>query len=346
MIKLLLVPLLFTGVSSAVPICPIQYQSRTLSPYQWFNIFTLCLTPLAVHIAGGVPSPIILSGQKPHWTNRLALFNPISILWRYYTILDRRIRWSSSWNGTVLAASNAIFWREDHWDGSEEMIGESSHFLPHIPTATRVNILSVSSLTSVIVAVQGISAAVYVQSGANTADSSVFFQPLALFGLYRLPSAIRLSNEVVYTESRSSEKLECNGPVFGVRSWRGVLYRCWWVGSATVLMLWAIYESAGDGSCACIIVSSLAQRIFYCGLLVSLMGIHTFYIVKGKSTTTIIPCAGDTWYKLFTCVVILAAIASIILSSLEMMITECGRDFSLYTTCAIKEEWCYQQSAG
>jgi hypothetical protein len=90
-----------------------------------------------VHVAGGVPSPIILSGKKPHWTNRLSLFNPISILWRYYAILDRRIRWSSSWNGTVLAASNAIFWREDHWDGSEEMIGASSHFLPHTPTATR-----------------------------------------------------------------------------------------------------------------------------------------------------------------------------------------------------------------
>jgi hypothetical protein len=138
MTKSLLILLLFTGVSSA-SICPIQYQSRTLSLYQWFNIFTLCLTPLAVHIAGGVPSPIILSGTKPHWTNRITLFNPISILWRYYAILDRRIRWSSSWNGTVLAASNAIFWREDHWDGSEEMIGESSHFLPHTPTATRVN---------------------------------------------------------------------------------------------------------------------------------------------------------------------------------------------------------------
>ena len=345
MTKSLLILLLFTGVSSA-SICPIQYQSGTLSPYQWFNIFTLCLTPLAVHIAGGVPSPISISGQKLHWTNRIALFNPISILWRYSAILDRRIRWSSSWNGTVLAASNAIFWRENHWDGSEEMIGESSHFLPHTPTATRVNFLGVSSLTSVIVAVQGISAAAYVQSGEDMGDLSVFFQPLALFGLYRLPSAIWLSNEVVYTETRSSEKLECNGPVFGVQSWRGLLYRCWWAGSAAALMSFAVYESTRMGwSCGCIPVSSLVQRMFYCGLLVSLAGIHTFYIVKGKSTTTIIPCAGDAWYKLFTCVVILLAVASITLSSLETRIEECGRQLSLYTTCAVKEEWCYQASA-
>jgi hypothetical protein len=344
MTKSLLTRLLFTGVSYA-SICPIQYQSHTLSRYQWFNIFTLCLTPLAVHIAGGVPSPIILSGQKPHWTNRIALFNPISILWRYSVILDRRIRWSGSWNGTVLAASNAIFWHEDHWDGSEEMIGESSHFLPHTPTATRVNFLSVSSITSVIVAVQGISAAAYIQLGGNTGDLSVFFQPLALFGLYRLPSAVWLSNEVVYTETRSSEKLECNGPTFGVQSWRGILYRFWWAGSATALMSFAIEVSAGNDACGCNTVSSLAQRIFYCGLLVSLMAIHTFYIVKGKSTTTIIPCAGDTWYKLFTCVVILVAVACIILSSLETKIKECGREFSLYTTCAVKEEWCYQPSA-
>ncbi len=226
------------------------------------------------------------------------------------------------------------------------MIGESSHFLAHTPTATRVNFLSVSSLTSVIVAVQGISAAVYVQSGGNTGDSSVFFQPLAIFGLYRLPSAIWLSNEVVYIESRSSEKLECNGPVLRVQSWMGILYRCWWAGSATVLMLWAIYESIGDGSCGCITVSSLAQRISYCGLLVSLWGIHTFYIVKGKSTTTIIPCAGDTWYKFFTCVVILLAFACIILSSLETRMAECGRQFSLYTTCAVKQERCYRYSSG
>ena len=240
----------------------------------------------------------------------------------------------------MLAASNAIFWREDHWDGSEEMIGESSHFLPHTPTATRVNFLSVSSLTSVIVAVQGLSAAAYVQLGGNTADLSVFFQPLALFGLYRLPSAIWLSNEAVYTETRSNEKLECNGPAFGVRSWRGVLYRCWWAGSAIALMLFAVYESIGDGSCGCITVSSLAQRIFYCGLLVSLMGIHTFYLVKGKSATTIIPCMGDTWYKVFTCVMILLAVASIILSSLETRMLKCNGDFSLYTTCPVLEEWC------
>ncbi|KAH8784389.1 hypothetical protein BGZ57DRAFT_1014961 [Hyaloscypha finlandica] len=340
MIKLLLFLLFFTRVSSAVPICPIHYQSWTLSPYQWFNIFTLCLTPLAVHVAGGVPSPIILSGKKPHWTNRLALFNPISILWRYYAILDRRIRWSSSWNGTVLAASNAIFWREDHWDGSEEMIGESSHFLPHTPTATRVNFLSVSSLTSVIVAVQGLSAAVYVQLGGNTADLSVFFQPLALFGLYRLPSAIWLSNEAVYTETRSNERLECNGPAFGVQSWRGVLYRCWWAGSTIALMLFVVYESTEDGLCGCITVSSLAQRIFYSWLLVSLMGIHTFYLAKGKSTTTVIPCMGDTWYKVFTCVVVLLAIASIILSSLETKMLKCNGDFSLYTTCPGLEEGC------
>jgi hypothetical protein len=175
----------------------------------------------------------------------------------------------------------------------------------------------------VIVAVQGLSAAVYVQRG-NTADLSVFFQPLALFGLYRLPSAIWLSNEAVYTETRSNEKLECNGPAFGVRSWRGVLYRCWWAGSAVALMLFAVYESIGDGSCGCITVSSLAQRIFYCGLLVSLMGIHTFYLVKGKSATTIIPCMGDTWYKVFTCVMILLAVASIILSSLETRMLKCN----------------------
>lgn len=241
----------------------------------------------------------------------------------------------------MLAASNAIFWRENHWDGSEEMIGESSHFLPHTPTATRVNFLSVSSLTSVIVAVQGISAAAYVQLGGNTGDLSVFFQPLAVFGLYRLPSAIWLSNEVVYTETRSSEKPECNGPVFGVQSWRGRLFRCWWAGSATALMSFAFYESSiGHGLCGCVTVSSLAQRIFYCGLLVSLMGIHTFYIVKGKSTMTIIPCAGDTWYKLFTCVVILLAVASIILSSFETRMVECHRDFSLYTTCPLRKDRC------
>ncbi|KAF8858855.1 hypothetical protein BDZ45DRAFT_743069 [Acephala macrosclerotiorum] len=67
--------------------------SSSIPAYQWFSLFTLRLAPLAVHIAAGVPDQTAIRGiETPPWSERITHFNPISILWRYYAIAERRLR--------------------------------------------------------------------------------------------------------------------------------------------------------------------------------------------------------------------------------------------------------------
>jgi hypothetical protein len=101
MFYLFLVLLLCPGVHSAftVPKILFTYQSQGLNFKQWTDFITICLAPLIAHLAGGVVSPTILGSlsQGPTWISYLTHFNPISIVWRYYIIVDRRVR-ARSWD--------------------------------------------------------------------------------------------------------------------------------------------------------------------------------------------------------------------------------------------------------
>src|SRR6202034_4721790 len=78
------------------------YQSYLNDKSQWFTMFTLCLAPLVSHLALGLPRTVIMSPEPaedseprpsskpsdlyPHWSERIALFNPVTLVWRYYGI--------------------------------------------------------------------------------------------------------------------------------------------------------------------------------------------------------------------------------------------------------------------
>lgn len=85
----------------------ISYSSYCISFAEWVNIFRLCPAPLFAHIISGTPSPSYLALTRPKWYDRLCIYNPTSILWRYAVIADRRIR-AKSWHHNDLAAANAI----------------------------------------------------------------------------------------------------------------------------------------------------------------------------------------------------------------------------------------------
>jgi hypothetical protein len=73
----------------------LTYQSQGIAFTQWIELFTVCLAPLIAHVAAGAPTPTVLKklrSTSPHWTSRLTHFNPISIIWRYNAIADRRVR--------------------------------------------------------------------------------------------------------------------------------------------------------------------------------------------------------------------------------------------------------------
>jgi hypothetical protein len=115
MLPIILVLVIVLGLCSNVQAKPIvphiifTYQSQGIPLNTWVELITTCLAPLLVHVAGGVSSitpfssssssssyysndPGALSPLLPSWTVRLPHFNPISIVWRYYAIADRRAR--------------------------------------------------------------------------------------------------------------------------------------------------------------------------------------------------------------------------------------------------------------
>src|SRR5665213_1142073 len=76
------------------------HQSQLNDTNQWFTMMTLCLAPLVSHLALGLPRTVLLppesadNGSRPSsqslfppWTERITLFNPITIVWRYYSIV-------------------------------------------------------------------------------------------------------------------------------------------------------------------------------------------------------------------------------------------------------------------
>jgi hypothetical protein len=364
MFYLFLLLLLCRGVHSQ-PIIPkilFRYQSQGIPYPFWSNLFTLCLAPLIAHVAGGVESPTILgsASQGPSWSAYLTHFNPISIVWRYYIIADRRVR-ARSWDQYDMAACNAVFWDAEckRWDGSEEIMVKSRAWITKMPDKAHVRILSTSGLLTLVLTWQGIDVMFIIVDGLIGGTDVTLpglggvFVPLQTLALMRLPAALWLSSDYGYVnfhgtnmvpdvgetllekqvrenilEARVSnhlEEVDVRGRLLPWHSWQGILYRAFWL-----LTLWGIL---GPAATACSRVfwhyrpslpysssSHFVLEVIYLVLSLSGILIHTTYIIRGKTHSTIIPCIHATWYKIFTMFLILIMIVCTILSCLETRI--------------------------
>lgn len=97
---------IFTIMNGTIHIFSPTYQSRDISFSNWISLFTLCLTPLVIHLTSGAPSASYLVNNRPRWHDRICHYNPISIMWWYLAIVDRCIR-AIEWNAIDMATSNA-----------------------------------------------------------------------------------------------------------------------------------------------------------------------------------------------------------------------------------------------
>ena len=206
---------------------PIRYNSRCVSFTEWVSLFTLCLAPLIAvsltcaillpedkvlmevviqHIISGTPTISYLTDRRPRWYDRLCGYNPTSIIWRYAAIADRRIR-AVQWSRQDLAATNAIFWTSNGWNGGEEMVTACAPHCLRLPEHTHVEVASLTTLKTIITTLQGVSA-LYILIGAMSGAAlpgvaigfgidAVFF-PLAILGLLRLCAATWLTEDFVY----------------------------------------------------------------------------------------------------------------------------------------------------
>jgi hypothetical protein len=371
MLDILLVILFFVVQCEAtIPKILFTLQSQGIPLPIWCEQFTLCLAPLAGHVAGGVVSPTLIpnSTPPPSWSARLPHFNPISIIWRYYIIGDRRLR-ARRWDRADMAASNAVFWdgERERWDGSEEIMVKSRAWITKIPDTAHVTPLSASSATSLILTAQGIYATFLIISSlipgsANRISVTLAgaFSPLGCLGLMRLPAAFWLSSDYGFMNystrqgtpllaetdlekvvsdniaqiNASQIDMTVQDRLLSPHCWKGIFYRVFWlvtvwgilgISATDCTHLWWNYAP----SLPYLPTTTLIFNSMYLVLTIAVIGIHNFYVVTGKATSTIIPCVHATWYKIFTGVFWLAGCVCVVVAALEMRVKGNGRVTSL-----------------
>jgi len=194
-------------VSVLATIIPLTYQSSGLTFNDWVSLFTLCFAPLIAHVLAGVPTIVYLSQDRPTWRQKLSLYNPTTILWRYFATADRRLR-AKRWNAADMSSSNVYFWTRVGWDGSEALMRKSQAYCVSLPRSKHATLISGSTAKTLIVTLQGANSLYYLLwSNFETTNASNFvsttsvgslFSPLAIIGLLRLVACFWLTEDFAY----------------------------------------------------------------------------------------------------------------------------------------------------
>ncbi|KAF5611755.1 hypothetical protein F25303_14462 [Fusarium sp. NRRL 25303] len=332
---------------------PLLYQSQEIAVSDWITLLTLCLAPLIAHVLIGAPSPTYLSLSRPPWHERICHYNPTSILWRYGAITDRRIR-AKNWDRFDLAASNALFWSDQGWDGSEEMIAYSRPRCVQLPDGDRVTLLSRDAIKTLIVTVQGIQAIVLLLGSQIDPSAPSFtllmavdiiFFPMALFGLLRLCSCLWLTDEFSFASMEdipagSPQPMVCSTTSFEILAanpttiepqrfrnsvfWGSRTFRCTYALVLLALLGLALSFMVPQGN-TFYTTTTFVVIIFYLGVIGMTALITTWYMVIKGAKSTVLPCISSTWYKFYTGVLLGFGIAVIVIACIETRKTPCGK---------------------
>lgn len=190
-------------------------QSQHITFTEWVALFTICFAPLVAHIIAGVPKRVYLHRERPKWHDNIVLYNPVTIVWRYYTIADRRIN-ARTFTLTDLAATNVLFWTPHGWDGSEEMMRNSQRLCVRSPPKALQRLISTATLKTIIVALQGMSAIDILFNNISGFDDWALddvFLPLAITGLWRLPAAYWLTEDHAFAQWGDIRHPSSNDPI-------------------------------------------------------------------------------------------------------------------------------------
>jgi len=191
-------PLFLSGIR-------VQSQNNPLS--EWLAQMTLCFAPLVTHFFIGLPIMVNQTTRRIPWRCVAPLLHPTTILWRYMTILDRRLR-CRRWTPERFSATNAAFFTHKGWTSSEQKMEESLRDLVRWPPSTRASLLSVSVLGTLVVAIQGVQVLnemiIVPTLGLDSSQgvATVFF-PLAIISLFRLFPALCITQDFAFREDRA-----------------------------------------------------------------------------------------------------------------------------------------------
>ncbi|ETS79349.1 hypothetical protein PFICI_09202 [Pestalotiopsis fici W106-1] len=349
----------------AFTIEPLRYQSNSIAFESWVTLLTVCLAPLIAHIFAGASRVSYLVPSRPRWHDRMCLYNPISIIYRYAAIVERRIR-AYHWESIDIAGANAIFWTQYGWDGSENMVVASLPFCGLLPDGTTVGI-SVELFKTIITTFQGAQTATILFGGLNGAVSfdgflamdSIFIS-LALLGLLRLFAAMWLVDDFVYsariltTEDRtppiteiqmqpivSMDSLLLEPEIFATAhdryhhtlNWRIVLFRTIYLsiilGLCFLAGSWMFRSKVGHNQTPYLYTTtSFLDGLGNLLIILPTALVYGYYSIRNRMHSTIVPCIAHLWFKVHTVICIVFVMMLIFISALETRQTPCGR----YTT--------------
>ncbi|KAF2998019.1 hypothetical protein E8E14_000343 [Neopestalotiopsis sp. 37M] len=338
-------------------IYPLSFNSKCIPFAEWISLLTLGLAPLIVHVASGSTSVSCLATRKPRWYDYVCHYNPTSILWRYATITDRRIR-AQYWSNSDMATSNAIFWTEEGWDGREHMIEYAAPYCAHLPEHPHAELISSTMIKTVIAVAQGVGAfyplvdslthdTYYGDNYVNMLGVDSVFTPVAIFGLLRLFAARWLTEDYIYTQrsdiqmntlpsgpdnkTSSTEHLIASRPTSPMNViaryrptsyWPSRLFRTVYV--LILLLFWgvnAVYiiplNLAASTYRKALSVTMFTTATLYLYLLTITIILTLYYFARGRSTTTIIPCISSPLYRLYSYGFFLGSLALIVIASIE-----------------------------
>lgn len=121
-----------------------------------------------------------------------------------------------------MATANACFWTAHGRDSSETMGIKSQAICTKVPRSRRVEVLSGSTVKTIVVTLQGAQAIVMLMNGlaghiegsftAITMGMDSIFLPVSVFGLLRLPAALWLTEDYSYAEYNVREVLSTLKP--------------------------------------------------------------------------------------------------------------------------------------
>lgn len=342
------------------------YQSQNIPFSDWISLFTVCLAPLLAHIMSGAPEPIVLTDTPPHWSDRLYLWNPMTITWRYFIIVDRRVR-ATNWTPRSMADINAVFWTDSGWRGCDYLEENPNIICTKLPSGTAIPWISSSAAKTLIVTLQGFQI-VYLcmlallERTFQISIRSIFFA-ISFISLLRLPAAPWLTEEFGYcnalksgqdSEDSSWQQSDPTAPSsppassssssLRPQSSRGALvlraYFLLWNTCSLALNI-LFWFCPGPLCPVCRSSTAFLRQIVFLAIIVGKTSLFYLYIVTGKTASPILPCQNARWYKAYTWLLVVLSLALLFVSVLETRRDKDGGYTSVpdIPACRYKKVW-------
>ena len=263
----------------------------------------------------------------------------------------------------------------------EMMVGSRGFVtkLPEKSHVTAVSASSVATLTLALQGVQAIGVIVsgaMSRGGAPVSGLPDLFSYLAIMGLSRLLPALWISSDYGYGNSGERSLAHSGGrdgyvPVIEemergilkvsrdtvlkrlhpISSWRGLVFRglmfsvvAVGVVFSVMAMLRGIMWESPNASAETrswdsrLTVSEVLKLAMYLTFCLGTLIIHTRYIMSGS---TILACIQSWWYKLYTWLLILLALAAFVVGFMETRVIPCGPDCGKFTTLPKEFDGCF-----